>query len=547
MDREIEYRPLRAPREDGQALIDPPLASAGELLAANAARRAARDYDLQGRPLAEVAREGRLELLRRATRYTGQYRATPEADRAEADLPRLVLAGHQPQLFHPGVWFKNFVLSSLAQAHGAVAVNLLIDSDTIKTASIRAPSGSIRQPTLETIPFDRPGDEIPFEQRRIEDAELFRRFGDEAKRAIAPFVADPLVEQLWPLALERQKACDNLGQCIAQARHQLEGAWGLQTLELPQSELCRLPAFHWFAAHLLAHLPRLWEIHNAALAEYRAVHHLRSKSHPVPDLASEGDWLEAPLWMWTADRPRRRHVFARQEGDRLALSDRAGLDVTLDLTAEGTAHRAVEQLAALEARGVKLRTRALVTTMFARLVLSDLFLHGIGGAKYDQLTDQLIARFFGLRPPTFMTVTATMRLPIAHPPIAPDALREIDQTLRGLRYHPERHLELSQVPAAERAEARRLIDQKTAWIQTPKTFQNARARHVGISEANVALQPHLEPRRETLLTERAARARRLRAEAILASREYAFCLFPESGLRSRLWKLSLGQADDRGN
>jgi hypothetical protein len=459
----------------------------------------------------------------------------------------MVLGGHQPQLFHPGVWFKNFVLSSIAQARGAVAVNLLIDSDTIKTASIRVPGGSARQPILETVPFDRPGDEIPFEERRIEDAELFRRFGDKVKRAIAPFVPDPLVEQLWPLALERQKACDNLGQCIAQARHQLEGAWGLQTLELPQSELCRLPAFHWFTAHLLAHLPRLWEIHNTALAEYRRVHHLRSKSHPVPDLASEGDWLEAPFWMWTADGPCRRHVFARQEGDRIVLSDRAGLEATLDLVPDATADRAVEQLAALEERGVKLRTRALITTMFARLMLSDLFLHGIGGAKYDQLTDQLIARFFGLRPPNFMTVTATLRLPIAHAPIAPDALREIDQTLRGLRYHPERHLELSQVPEADRATARRLIDQKIEWIQRPKTFQNARARHVGITEANAALQPYLEPRREALLAEHTARERRLRAEAILASREYAFCLFPESSLRSRLMNLSLGQAEATGN
>ena len=31
----------------------------------------------------------------------------------------IFLAGHQPELFHPGVWFKNFALGALARRHGA--------------------------------------------------------------------------------------------------------------------------------------------------------------------------------------------------------------------------------------------------------------------------------------------------------------------------------------------------------------------------------------------------------------------------------------------
>ena len=41
----------------------------------------------------------------------------------------------------------------------------------------------------------------------------------------------------------------------------------------------------------------------------------------------------------------------------------------------------------LPSRGIRLRTRALTTTLFARYVLGDLFVHGIGGAKYDELGD----------------------------------------------------------------------------------------------------------------------------------------------------------------
>ena len=53
----------------------------------------------------------------------------------------------------------------------------------------------------------------------------------------------------------------------------------------------------------------------------------------------------------------------------------------------------------LPARGVRLRTRALTTTMFARYLLGDLFIHGIGGAKYDELGDEIARGFFGIEPP----------------------------------------------------------------------------------------------------------------------------------------------------
>ena len=40
----------------------------------------------------------------------------------------------------------------------------------------------------------------------------------------------------------------------------------------------------------------------------------------------------------------------------------------------------------LRESGVKIRPRAILTTLYSRLFLSDLFIHGIGGAKYDAWT-----------------------------------------------------------------------------------------------------------------------------------------------------------------
>ena len=48
----------------------------------------------------------------------------------DASADSLLLAGHQPELFHPGVWVKNFALNGLARRHGATPLNLVVDNDT---------------------------------------------------------------------------------------------------------------------------------------------------------------------------------------------------------------------------------------------------------------------------------------------------------------------------------------------------------------------------------------------------------------------------------
>jgi hypothetical protein len=522
---ECERKRLRAPAESGGTLVEPPLERVGEVIERNAAAAAIYDYDVGGRPLSHLAADARRELLEAAWAYTRAYRDVP-LPALSPDTPVLV-AGHQPQLFHPGVWFKNFVLSDLARRHGGVAVNLAIDSDTIKSAQLRVPTGSLADPQVANVPFDLPTMEIPYEERRIIDADCLASFGTRAAETIGPLVPDPLVREFWPLVVEHSRQCDRLGECLAQARHQQEGLWGAMTLEIPQSRVCALPSFYWFTCHLLAHLPRLWEHYNQSVADYRRVNRIRSLAHPVPDLASEDGWLEAPFWIWDAQNPRRRRLFVRQRGDEIVLSDRRGIEVPLALQPERDIDGAAGQLAEMASAGLRLRTRALVTTLFARLCLGDLFLHGIGGAKYDQVTDLLIQRFFGVKVPCYLTLTATLRLPLAGvgEPAADDA-RRVDHRLRELTYHPERFIE------AVDPEAKKLIEDKRRWIATEPTVDNARQRCRGIRAANEGLQPWVAPQRAQLQADHNRLSDKLHAQTILGSREYAFCLHPERTLRS---------------
>jgi hypothetical protein len=160
-------------------------------------------------------------------------------------------------------------------------------------------------------------------------------------------------------------------------------------------------------------------------------------------------------------------------------------------------------------------------------VLSDLFLHGIGGAKYDQVTDRIIQSFFGVEPPEFATVSATLRLPISYDLRDTSVAGQWEERLRELRYHPEHFVDLGgNGDNGDTRAAAEIIATKRHWLQIPKTSQNAQERHLVIARANAALQPYVAPLREQIERERQYIQGHQRGEALLRSREYSFCLYP---------------------
>ncbi len=188
---------------------------------------------------------------------------------------------------------------------------------------------------------------------------------------------------------------------------------------------------------------------------------------------------------------------------------------------------AVEQLLTLPSRRVRLRTRALTTTMFARLLLADLFVHGIGGAKYDELGDEVIAGFYGIEPPDYLTLSMTLWPGLGDDPATADRLRDVERALRDLMYNPDRHLDGEAPPeGAAWVEAKR-----TAIAGPVATRRQRRARCAAIVRCNEALGPLVGPARDRLGRERADLVAGLRRNALARNREYAFVL--HSGRRLR--------------
>jgi hypothetical protein len=525
---QLSTRRLRAPREDRSVVVDPLWSEVPHALEENVAARSDWEYDFQGESSRRLIAEARAELRAAAIGWWNAYGGC----RQPFDLSGpILLGGHQPQMFHPGVWLKNFALCRLAEKHGATAVNLIIDSDVAANSAFFVPGGTAESPGRESLAYDVPEPVVPYEERRVGDRALFASLADRAVEKIRALVKDPLLEKYWPLAVARSHAHGLLGASLAQARHLLESSWGCSTWEVPQSTVCDQPAFMRFAAHLLAQMPRFLPIYNAAVGEFRRMHRIRNHAHPVPDLAVEGDWLETPFWIWTTENPRRRRLFMRPGGREIVLSNRHGVEAWLSLSPDADAGLAAEQLAELRRQGVKIRSRALITTLWARLVLGDLFIHGIGGGNYDQVTDTIIERFFHSPPPRFMVLSATLFLPIKRQARQAEEPAVLDEQLRELTHHPERFLDGLSDESDGNASAKALIAEKLCWLETPETRENAKRRCRAIRGINNRLQPWLAQRRRQFEKQRELAVAEARIDRILNWREYAFCLYPEETIR----------------
>ena len=532
---------LHAPAQDGQILSVPPIEQAGQFLTSNRQQLADRKTDHQRRWLAELASTARRELLEAALDFTRAYCAPRIADadiRALAERP-IVMTGHQAGFFHPGVWLKNFTTAHLAKASGGTAIHLIIDSDLCRNPAIQVPTGTMASPRVQTVPFDRASNPMPMEERLWLDRSLWDSFGQRVNDTITSLIPESMIRSWWKEVSPLSARAPSLGLGLARARHLTEIAWQCHGLELPQSRVCQLPSFGRFAFHLLAELPRFHKSYNGALADYRVSHHVRNHAQPVPDLGVKDGWLETPFWIWSTTDPRRRPLYAQHSAHGLKLTDHHHFFQQLPEIGNGSAEEiARECFAHWESRGVKLRTRALLTTMFARLILADLFIHGIGGAKYDHVTDEISLRFFGILPPSYMTLSGTLRLPTEAEATDPNQRGTISQKIRQLQYHPERFVDWMNIPPAARDEVQNMIDQKLSMIRMPKTRQNAVARHHAITEANTALQPWLETQHKSLQQESIVYERKMRSNRILLSREYAYCLFSQDRLQHFLLDFS---------
>lgn len=412
----LDFSKLKAPPGDGEVLVAPDPTTCVQAALHNAAALARCEVKIAGAPLLHWRRMTRARFL------------------GPSDQP-VVVTGHQPAFIHPGVWAKHVVAQALARAIGGRAVNLIVDNDaphetTIAVPSVEKGGVGLTRVSFASVPHGHAYEQIPLHSR--ERVDRFRHGLEEVLQDRYSATQLPVFFSGFDSA---DSATDWVDQAVA-GRRAIEAPFGVDLLDRRVSRFCWEPLL----IELITNAQRFSSAYNDALAEYRRRYRIRGRQRPIPDLAVEtgvgGSRCELPVWAYRKGEARRR-VYVSCGGSSVCLEAEGELIAELGCDVASDPDRWPIQPGS-EA-GWMLRPRALMLTLWARLFLADLFIHGIGGAKYDRITDLLIADYFGIEPPKMACVSATLWLDLPRHGVTIDQVREQARILRDKKWNPQRY------------------------------------------------------------------------------------------------------------
>jgi len=471
----IAYERLVTPREHLGVLIEPPPQALHALLwdAAATPHRAPDPLDV---PLLDTT----LAALRRSLRERLQL------------APPVLVTGHQAEFFHAGVFAKSIAADALTAQFGGSIVFLTVDSDVPKSAQLAVPhlADGPGGRAVQRVRIDMPACDLrlPVESQPATPVEEWRRFFERVALML-PDAARSLLPAYVRGWYEGADRAIDFTTALIRAQRSVERELGLRaTIGLRVSALAATPEFHAFLAAIALRAREFADCYNAAQRDFRRRHRVRNAARPAPPLLIEDRRVELPFWVYRAGEPRRALFVSAADTMRGRAAPGTDAEIAFfggdaligcERQARLARSASLAEALAMEAAGWRIRPRALALSCFARYFLADLFLHGLGGAKYDEMMQHFGRRFFGADPPPAGCVTATLRLPLPTHGVDAAALAAARHALRDLRYNPQRRVmglpgELLRRREALIAEWRELRD---------RSYNTPRAGHASLSAA----------------------------------------------------------------
>ena len=444
-------------------------------------------------------------------------RRTREAMTGSSDR-LIVVTGHQPAFIHPGVWSKHIAAARFAEATAGLAINLVVDSDVPKSTTLSIATGNKGHVSMQRVPFADLSAGQPYEQIPRHSDERITHFEGLLREAMGPNFDRSQMPTFLNGMRTAKEARDWVDQAIV-GRRAVESGFGVRLDDRRISRCCPGPLL----ADMLMNAPRFVASYNAALAAYRTANRIRGTHRPIPDLQAVNDRLELPVWAWRPGEPRRR-LFASRSGRAIRLFAEASPIGEVPLSSL--------DMLATHLGDWRLRPRALTLTIWARLLLADLFVHGIGGAKYDRISDRIMADYYRVSPPHMACVSATLRLDLPYREVTPSDVARLRHGLRDFQFNPQRHV-------TNRPELGALIDRRAAAVEIADRLRtheprNRKARREAFEEirrATSAIVDGAQSDWEGKRSDLANATMELEQASIAQGREYFFGLFPEEALQ----------------
>ncbi len=507
------------PSGHGEVVTRPDYSDWASVAHAASAAAASWTFEIAGTHVGELRALARQEAIARARVFSARVGAPIAPVDDEPAL--LAVTGHQPEFYHPGVWIKDFLLQRFAEETGAAALDLVVDSDGFEALEIHSPclkpDVHVCRAYLAIGTTDGCYGCTP-----VPPADAIEEFCAGGAAHLATLPAPALGHHFARFCDELRGAAGdarNAAELVTFARRRYEASAGTDYLELPVSSMAGSEAFAAFATHLALDAAAFADAYNAALAAYRERTGTRSAAQPFPDLQRDGELVELPLWLLDGHR---RTVWARGGATPALVVDG---ETVCELSTDAGRARAL-----LLASGVSLAPKALSLTLFTRLLVADLFIHGIGGGRYDQVTDDVFRRYLGVEPPPFAVASMTMYLPLGARVVRDEEVEALSMGLNRLRHNPDQMLdEVEFESGEEHTRAVALAQEKgalVAAIAAPEA--DKKALGLRIREVNAELAQLMAPIEADMRQELDQLQQLREASEILTDRTYPFCFWDPS-------------------
>ncbi len=399
----------------------------------------------------------------------------------------VILAGHQPVFYPPGILVKDIFAVTMARASGGTAVNVVVDTDEEEitfTAPSRAPG---MRPHRESMTLTRTG--LILREQKLDAAlktrfdEMLLRYSGRLYSTFSPDIVPQVRRHLSFLRNALPDAERPMDLAVALREH-WEYEAGLPMRTIYASDLVKSSAFKYFTGFIAERADDFRQSYNAVLDWYRTEHKIKNRAQPLPDLDVEKK--ELPFWLL-------------KDGRRIPLTDEM-------LPTDG-----------------EILPRAVTLTLFLRLFLCDLFVHGRGGARYDRITDRLLADFFRCDAAPFTVASATLSVSArADIALAARSVEEIERDLRCVAFDPSRFLQKQDALRKEH-------DAVVARRQNPSN--DRRKIHLGIQAVNEKIRAEIK---DTIAELEAEHSRALvvrRNRDVYFERSYPFFFYALDPLR----------------
>ena len=442
---------------------------------------------------------------------------------------KIIQTGHAPVFVHPGVLIKYALINNIANKVEGVGLNMVVDNDTFHNNTLDIPNINGLHSTLEKIPFLTRVRSTAFEEICYTTPTELKSLREK----VLQFIRNPEMERSFIEFMNIMETLHNdihhYRDLFTFTRHVYLQRFNMNNLEIPVSLICDTKPFSEFFLHIVKNLKIFVEIYNTELDRYRKQKNIRSRANPLPDLERQGETIELPFWIWGENKPRERLFASVTSERRVSLIYQRDIIANLNFGIENSLLENLMTLNHIKEAGFRIRPRAIINTMYARMFVCDLFVHGIGGAKYDLITDEIIKKFFKVEPPGYAAISATLHLPYDQYDVSPADADGLRQIIKKMNQHPENYgsPEIMKEPSMQSmiAEKNRLITAETDNQEEKQQIFNQ------LKKLKTLMKEKISPLIREKENELKHLQKKLDYNSLITNREYPFCIYPEPVLR----------------